>query len=81
MARGCPVLASDIAAVREVAGDGALLVSLDAESAWVDAVRALARDDELRSRLRARGDKVVSRYSWERTARGLCELFLELRSA
>ena len=38
MARGCPVLASDIPSLREVAGDGALLLALD-EPVWAEAIR------------------------------------------
>ena len=74
MARGCPVVASDIPAVREVSGDGALLVPLE-EDAWVDALRRVAVEDL--SDLRARGAATVARYSWDETARRLCALFAE----
>ena len=74
MARGCAVVASDIPAVREVSGDGALLVPLE-ESAWVDALRRVSSEDL--SDLRARGAATVARYSWDDTARRLCGVFLE----
>jgi glycosyltransferase involved in cell wall biosynthesis len=78
MARGCPVLASDIPAFREVSGSGALLEPLDDVARWADSLRRLARDGTLRDELRARGAQTVGRYSWQATARGLCRLFLEV---
>ncbi len=81
MARGCPVLASDLPALREIAGDGALLLPVDARRAWVDAVRRVSADESFRADLRARGRRVAATYSWERTARSLCELFVRLLSS
>lgn len=75
MARGCPVLASDIPAVREISGPGALLAPLDQRDAWARGLTRLATDATLRGELRARGAEVVARYSWLATARGLVELF------
>jgi glycosyltransferase involved in cell wall biosynthesis len=75
MARGCPVLASDIPAVREISGEGALLVPLDDATAWASGLTRLAADGALREELRARGAATVARYSWEATARGLVDLF------
>ena len=68
MSRGCPVVASDIPAVREVSGDGALLVPLE-EQAWTDALDRVAGDERLRDELRERGRTTVARYSWDETAR------------
>lgn len=42
---GIPVIGSDIAAVREVCGDGALLLDPDNYELWSDAVRDLERPD------------------------------------
>jgi glycosyltransferase involved in cell wall biosynthesis len=75
MARGCPVLASDIPAHREVSRDGALLVPLD-EGQWAASLRQLAGDEALRNDLRERGAETVALYSWQETARKLCRLFL-----
>ena len=80
MSRGCPVVASDIPAIREVSGEGALLVPLE-ESAWADALRKVTQDDALREELRQRGTSTVARYSWDETARGVCRLFLEVGSS
>jgi glycosyltransferase involved in cell wall biosynthesis len=81
MTRGCPVLASDIPALREISGDGALMLPLDDETAWAEAIRRVVADEALRADLRRRGNETASRYSWDEAARQLCELFLELGPA
>jgi glycosyltransferase involved in cell wall biosynthesis len=78
MARGCPVVESDIPALREISGSGALLVPLDDEAGWADSLRRLAADETIRAELRERGAETVRQYSWEQSARELCELFLRL---
>ncbi len=80
MSRGCPVVASDIPAIREVSGDGALLVPLE-EQLWADALQRITADETLRSELRQRGTSTVARYSWDETARGVCRLFLQVGSS
>ena len=80
MARGCPVLASDIPSLREVAGDGALLLALD-ETAWSEGIRRIVSDQGLRNDLRERGRRNVERYSWRQTARGVCALLESVGSA
>jgi glycosyltransferase involved in cell wall biosynthesis len=74
MGRGCPVLASDIPALREVSGSGALLLPLADEEAWAEAMRRVVADEALRADLRARGAETVARYSWEATARGVLDV-------
>lgn len=78
MARGCPVLAGDVPAVREVSGTGAQLLPVDDESAWVESLSRVASNEALRADLRARGARTVAAYSWEETARRLCRLFLSV---
>jgi glycosyltransferase involved in cell wall biosynthesis len=78
MARGCPVLASDIPALREIAGDGAELLPLDRPEEWARALERAAGDLEWRDALRERGRRRVERFSWEETARGLCRVFLDV---
>ena len=76
MARDCPVLASDIPAIREISGPGALLLPPRDEDAWAEAIARVFTDASLRDSLRERGSRTVAAYSWERTARNLCELLL-----
>jgi glycosyltransferase involved in cell wall biosynthesis len=81
MARGCPVLESDIPGLREVSGDGAWLLPVDDGEAWTDAMRRVLADEGVRQDLRSRGEATVRRYSWDDTARGLCRLFLRVGRA
>ena len=74
MACGCPVLESDIPALREVSGSGALLLPPTDEEAWATAIRRIVADEGLRQELRRRGAETVARYSWERTARGVLDV-------
>lgn len=78
MQRGCPVLVSDLPAVREVSGPGALLLPVDDAAAWSSAMSEIARDEALREDLKASGARTVAEYSWQKTARELCGLFLSL---
>jgi glycosyltransferase involved in cell wall biosynthesis len=68
------VLASDIPALREISGSGALLLPLGDEAAWADGMQRVAADEGLRADLRARGADTVARYSWEQTARGVLDV-------
>jgi glycosyltransferase involved in cell wall biosynthesis len=77
MGRDCPVVASDIPAVREVSGSGAMLVPLE-EEAWATALESVSADESLRADLRRRGRETVARYSWDETARGVCRLLLDV---
>ena len=74
MSRGCPVLASDIPALRETAGAGALLLPPQDASAWTEAIDRIAGDAELRKKLQAAGAATVAGYSWDATARGILDL-------
>jgi glycosyltransferase involved in cell wall biosynthesis len=79
MSRSCPVIASDIPALREVSGDGALLVPAGDVAAWADALRRVGSDPKLRADLVRRGETIVARYSWNQTGRDLCRLFLQIQ--
>lgn len=81
MSRGCPVLASDVPAIREVSGAGAQLLPLDDEAAWAGSLARVAGDESFRADLRARGARAVEAYSWAETARRLCRLFQSIPEA
>jgi glycosyltransferase involved in cell wall biosynthesis len=78
MARDCPVIAADIPAIREISGNGALLVSPVDETACAHAIQRLFADESLRASLRERGRATVARYSWRVSGRELCRLFTNL---
>ena len=75
MARRCPVLMSDVPALQEVSGGGALVLPLQ-EDAWAEGIRRVMSDPTFREALVGRGTQAVARYSWEATARSVCEVLL-----
>ena len=75
MACGLPVLASDIPATRELAGDAAIYVGGDGERAWADAIEALASDSALRARLAEAGRQRAALFTWERTAKATLDAY------
>jgi glycosyltransferase involved in cell wall biosynthesis len=70
---GVPVLCAPSGSLREVAGEGALLLPPDDPAPWAEALSRLTRDPELRSALIARGHANRQRFSWERCARRIWE--------
>jgi glycosyltransferase involved in cell wall biosynthesis len=80
MAAGIPAVASDIAAVREVAGGAAYLVArpLDAD-AWAEAIETVHGDEAMRARLIEAGHRVASHFTWERAATQMAQLFQRLQ--
>lgn len=76
MAYEVPLVASDIPVLREVAGDGALLVPPDEPEALADAFERLLGDARLRQRLVARGRARVGAFSWRRSGRTALDALL-----
>lgn len=75
MAVGTPVLASDVAALAEVAGDAALLVDPLDVGALRDGLIAIDRDARLRDRLSARGTRRAQHFGLEPYAQRLLNLY------
>jgi glycosyltransferase involved in cell wall biosynthesis len=75
MAAGVPVLASDIAATRELAADAALYLPTGDDQAWAEAIEALTSDERLRTELGERGRVRASEFTWRRTAEATLEAY------
>ena len=79
MACGTPVLTSRSSSLAEIGGEGAaLLADPSDEKALADGLVALATDDALRKRLRARGLERARDFSWERTGRETAAVYQEV---
>jgi glycosyltransferase involved in cell wall biosynthesis len=79
MAAGLPVIASDIPAIRELAGDAARLVENPLEaSAWQAAIAQVATEPATGASLAERGLARAGRFSWDRAAEDFCGLFREI---
>jgi len=68
MACGLPVVAGDVAAIREVAGDGVLRVNPRDVVELAEALRRVVEQPELRAHLRERGREAAARYRWRQAA-------------
>ncbi len=71
MARGCPVIASDIPVLTEVAGDAAVLVDPHDLAGWAAAMQAVALDPARRDALSEAGVRRAALFDPTRTAAGL----------
>lgn len=74
MACGCAVVATGIGQVEELVehGETGLLAGADDNQAFVDAIRTLRADDELRTRLSAAAaSRAGAVHDWEERARGI----------
>lgn len=78
MACGTPVVASTAPAIREVAGDAALLVDAHDVEAMSEALGRVARDASLQDRLRNSGFARAALFSWPAAAAALSAVFDEL---
>ena len=77
MACGCPVVVSDIPALRERCGDAAIYCDpydMDSITATVERVMD---DEKLRVRLQVLGRRHAANYSWERCARQTLDIICE----
>jgi glycosyltransferase involved in cell wall biosynthesis len=77
MACGVPVVASNLSAIPEVAGEAALLVDPRDVEQLCDAMERLLRDRRLQGALRKRGLKRAQGFSWERAARETIAVYEE----
>lgn len=81
MACSCPVVCTDIPALREVAGEAALYTPPGDLPALCAALRGVREDAASRQRMIARGRELAGRFSWDVSARKYLALFDEARTA
>jgi glycosyltransferase involved in cell wall biosynthesis len=77
MACGTPVVTSNVSSLPEVVGDAAVLVNPANVFDIARGIRDALLDEELRTELIRRGREQASRFSWERTARQMLEIYQE----
>lgn len=68
MACGTPLIASDIGALHETAGNAALFVSPREPEQWAGAMKKLAREPKIADELVNKGFEQVKKFSWKKTA-------------
>jgi glycosyltransferase involved in cell wall biosynthesis len=78
MARGLPVLTSNISAMPEVSGDAALLVDPTDVNAIADGLQRLSSDSALRDTLIRRGLARTKEFTWEKSVESTWRVYQEL---
>jgi glycosyltransferase involved in cell wall biosynthesis len=78
MARGVPVLTSNVSAMPEVAGDAAFLVDPTDVRSIADGLRQLAANSDLRDALIRAGLAQATKFTWERSVEATWNVYGEL---
>jgi glycosyltransferase involved in cell wall biosynthesis len=78
MARGVPVLTSNVSAMPEVAGRAALLVDPADIASIAEGLRKLTEDAALRAEFAQKGLERSGEFSWEKAVRATCAVYQEL---
>lgn len=74
-ATGTPVVATAVGSIPEVAGDGAELVRPGSDEALSVGIRRVVDDDERRAQLVTLGRRNLDRFSWDRCADEIVEVY------
>jgi glycosyltransferase involved in cell wall biosynthesis len=77
MACGTPVVTSNVSSLPEVVGDSAVQVNPENVFEIARGIKEILLDDELRAKLIRCGREQARRFSWERTAREVLEIYHE----
>jgi glycosyltransferase involved in cell wall biosynthesis len=78
MGKGCPVICSNAASLKEVGGDAVIYADPERVEAWRDAVIGLAADADLRARLAEKGRRQAKLFSWKRSAERYLDEILKM---
>ncbi len=81
MSVGCPVVSSSGGSLREVVGEGGLLLPPNDEAALSAAIVRAWTDPALRQALSERGKQQAARFTWQRTAEQTLSIYEEALGA
>ncbi len=79
MSCGCPVVTSNISSLPEVVGDAALLIDPYSTEEIAGAIGTLLANSELNQDLSRKGLRQATKFSWEKSAKKLLEVFETLK--
>ena len=79
MACGCPVIASKTGALPEIAGNAAAFIDPYDIDEMSDTMHKLSTDMAFRQELIEKGYKQVKKFSWDKSAKDILELFREFQ--
>lgn len=77
MASGCPVITSNFGAMKEIAGDSALLVNPKSPKEIKKMMLLIINNKKLSKRLIKRGIKHVKKFNWYNTAKETLQIYKE----
>jgi glycosyltransferase involved in cell wall biosynthesis len=80
MAQGTPVVTSNVSALPESVGNAAVLVNPENVFDIARGLRQVLLDDAFREELRRRGFEQVQRFSWDRSAKKVLEIYRRVTS-
>ena len=80
MACGTPVITSNTSSLPEVAGNAAVLVDPYDVEKISQAIGQVLTNERLQKEMREKGKENAKRFSWERAANALLEIFEEIRN-
>lgn len=78
MASGTPVVTSNVSSLPEVVNDAAVLVNPENVFDIARGIKEVLLDEDLRQRLIRRGREQAARFSWERAAREVLDIYREV---
>jgi len=78
MASGTPVITSNVSSLPEAVGEAAVLVNPENVFEIARGIREVLLDPDLRAQLVAKGKRQAARFSWERTAREVIQIYEEV---
>jgi len=81
MARGCPVIVSQDAAMPESVGDAGVILDPDNTLAIVDKISQLNSDKESHAELKNKAIMWASKHTWDRSGNAFYKLCYELRTS
>lgn len=75
---GCPVITSRRTSIPEVGGDAVLYVDPESPTEICKVMTNLLHNDTIRTELRTKGYQQLSKFSWERAAQQIIDVYREL---
>ncbi|MBT5016294.1 glycosyltransferase family 4 protein, partial [Candidatus Peregrinibacteria bacterium] len=81
MSCGCPVVTSNISSLPEVVGDSALLIDPYSTEEIAGAIGTLLSNKDLHADLGRKGLRQATKFSWEKSAKVLLEVFESLKTS
>jgi glycosyltransferase involved in cell wall biosynthesis len=79
MACGVPTITSNNSSLPEAVGKAAEMVSADSVDQLKDAIVKVLGDKKLQETMRQKGFEQADKFSWDREAQKLLDIFLELK--